>query len=145
MRRARNGFVKNLNYLCLVGVVALGLLTIIATGCGGGNGGGGYGGKDDPAETARSAFVADLRAADRDAILASFLTVEDTKNEEAIYSLSDEILEIMADWIEDATLRTSTDDTRTYDAIYIDDNGITHTMELVMAKNEAGEWKIASW
>lgn len=39
MRKVRNGFVKNLNYLCLVGVIALGLMTIVATGGGGGDGG----------------------------------------------------------------------------------------------------------
>jgi hypothetical protein len=36
MKRVRNGFVKNLHYLCLAGVIALGLTTIIATGGGGG-------------------------------------------------------------------------------------------------------------
>jgi hypothetical protein len=43
MRNVRNGFVKNLNYLCLVGVIALGLITIVATG-----GGDGGGAKPDP-------------------------------------------------------------------------------------------------
>jgi hypothetical protein len=38
MRKARNGFAKNLNYLCLAGVVALGLITIVASGGGGGDG-----------------------------------------------------------------------------------------------------------
>jgi len=37
MRNVRNGFVKNLSYLCLVGVIALGLMTIVATGGGGGD------------------------------------------------------------------------------------------------------------
>ncbi len=36
MKRTRNGFIKNLHYLCLMGVVALGLMTIVATGGGGG-------------------------------------------------------------------------------------------------------------
>lgn len=126
---------------CFIALMVLGF----GIGCSGGGSGGGGGGDDDPAEIARSEFVDDLRTADRDAVLASFLTVENDRNEEAVNSLSDETLAIMADWIEDATLRTSTDDTRIYDAIYIDDNGITHTMELVMAKNEGGEWKIASW
>jgi len=40
MKKVRNGFVKNLHYLCLVGVIALGLMTIVATGGGGGDGGG---------------------------------------------------------------------------------------------------------
>jgi hypothetical protein len=38
MRNVRNGFVKSINYLCLVGVIALGLMTIVATGGGGGGG-----------------------------------------------------------------------------------------------------------
>ena len=55
MKRVRNGFVKNLHYLCLAGVIAVGLMTIIATGGGGGGGGGGaappvtYSGLTDPA------------------------------------------------------------------------------------------------
>ena len=55
MKKAGNGFVKNLHYLWLAGVVALGLMTIIATGGGGGGGGGGaappvtYSGLTDPA------------------------------------------------------------------------------------------------
>lgn len=41
MKQARNGFIKTLPYLCLVGVSALGLMTIVATGgVGGGDGGG---------------------------------------------------------------------------------------------------------
>lgn len=36
MRKVRNGLVKNLNYLCLAGVIALGFMTIVATGGGGG-------------------------------------------------------------------------------------------------------------
>ena len=43
MKKAGNMVIKNLWYLCLVGVIALGLLTIIGTGGGGGddvNGGG---------------------------------------------------------------------------------------------------------
>lgn len=32
MKKARNGFVKNLRYLCLIGVVALGLMTVVGTG-----------------------------------------------------------------------------------------------------------------
>ena len=32
MKKARNGFIKNLHYLCLVGVIALGLMAIVGTG-----------------------------------------------------------------------------------------------------------------
>ena len=39
MKKLRNGFVKNLQYFCLIGVIALGLMTIVATGGGGGGGG----------------------------------------------------------------------------------------------------------
>ena len=38
MNKARNGFIKTLPYLCLVGVIALGLMTIVGTGGGGGAG-----------------------------------------------------------------------------------------------------------
>jgi hypothetical protein len=38
MKKAGNGFIKTLPYLCLVGVIALGLMTIVGTGGGGGNG-----------------------------------------------------------------------------------------------------------
>ena len=41
MKKARNGFIKNLRYICLTGVIALGLMTIVATGGGGGGGGDG--------------------------------------------------------------------------------------------------------
>ena len=41
MKKARNGFTKTLPYLCLIGVIALGLMTIVGTGGGGGGGGGG--------------------------------------------------------------------------------------------------------
>ena len=37
MRRLRNGVIKYLRYLCLVGVTALGLISIIASGGGGGS------------------------------------------------------------------------------------------------------------
>lgn len=40
MKKARNGFIKTLPYICLVGVIALGLMTIVGTGGGGGGGGG---------------------------------------------------------------------------------------------------------
>jgi len=43
MKRVKNGFIRNLHYLCLVGVIALGLMTIVATGGGGGGGDGGDG------------------------------------------------------------------------------------------------------
>ena len=36
MRKVKNGFIKNLHYLCLIGVIALGLMTIVGTGGGGG-------------------------------------------------------------------------------------------------------------
>ena len=39
MKKARNWFIKNVHYLCLIGVVALGLMTIVGTGGGGGDGG----------------------------------------------------------------------------------------------------------
>jgi len=39
MKKTGNMFVKNLRYLCLVGVIALGLMTIVGTGGGGGGGG----------------------------------------------------------------------------------------------------------
>ena len=38
MKRVKNGFVKNLHYLCLAGVIALGFITIVGTGGGGGSG-----------------------------------------------------------------------------------------------------------
>jgi hypothetical protein len=44
MRKVRKGLVKSLNYFCLAGVVALGFMAVLATGCGGGGGGGGGGG-----------------------------------------------------------------------------------------------------
>ncbi len=37
MMKAKNGFIKNLHYLCLIGVIVLGLMAIIATGGGGGS------------------------------------------------------------------------------------------------------------
>jgi len=37
MRKVKNGFIKNLHYLCLIGVIALGLMTIVGTGGGGGS------------------------------------------------------------------------------------------------------------
>ena len=36
MKKVRNEFIKSLYYLCLIGVIALGLMTIIGTGGGGG-------------------------------------------------------------------------------------------------------------
>ena len=39
MKKAGAMFIKNLRYLCLVGVIALGLMTIVGTGGGGGGGG----------------------------------------------------------------------------------------------------------
>lgn len=36
MKKSRNWFIKNLHYFCLVGVIALGLMTIVASGGGGG-------------------------------------------------------------------------------------------------------------
>jgi hypothetical protein len=38
MKRVKNGFVKNLHYLCLAGVIVLGFITIVGTGGGGGSG-----------------------------------------------------------------------------------------------------------
>lgn len=46
MKRARNRFVKNLRYLCLVGVITLGLISIVGSNGGGGGGGGGGGDGD---------------------------------------------------------------------------------------------------
>ena len=40
MKKAGTMFVKNLRYLCLVGAIVLGLMTIVGTGGGGGGGGG---------------------------------------------------------------------------------------------------------
>jgi len=39
MKKPANMFVKNLRYLCLVGVIAIGLMTVVGTGGGGGGGG----------------------------------------------------------------------------------------------------------
>ena len=38
MKKVRNGFIKNLRYLCLICILALGLMTIVGTGGGGGGG-----------------------------------------------------------------------------------------------------------
>jgi hypothetical protein len=46
MLRARNGFIKNLPYICLMGVIALGIMTIVGTGGGDGDDGNGSGGGD---------------------------------------------------------------------------------------------------
>ena len=35
MKKLKNGFVKNLHYICVIGVIAIGLLTIVGTGGGG--------------------------------------------------------------------------------------------------------------
>lgn len=40
MKNSTTMFIRNLRYLCLVGVIALGLMTIVGTGGGGGGGGG---------------------------------------------------------------------------------------------------------
>ena len=40
MKKTGTMFIKNLRYLCLIGVIALGLMTIVGTGGGGGGGGG---------------------------------------------------------------------------------------------------------
>ena len=50
MRKVRNGFIKNLHYLCLIGIIALGLMTIV-----GSNGGGG--GTTTPAATTGSLTI----------------------------------------------------------------------------------------
>jgi len=36
MKKARNGFIRTLRYFCLLGVIVLGLITIVGTGGGGG-------------------------------------------------------------------------------------------------------------
>ncbi len=41
MKKVRDRFIKNLRYLCLIGVIALGLMTIVGTDGGGGGGDGG--------------------------------------------------------------------------------------------------------
>lgn len=51
MKRARNRFVKNLRYLCLVGVITLGLISIVGSNGGGGGGGDGGGGKAEGDDT----------------------------------------------------------------------------------------------
>ncbi len=38
MTKAKSGLIKNLHYLCLMGVIALGLMTIVGTSGGGGGG-----------------------------------------------------------------------------------------------------------
>jgi len=38
MKKVRNGFIKNLRHLCLIGVIALGLMTIVGTGGNGDDG-----------------------------------------------------------------------------------------------------------
>lgn len=38
MKKVRNGFIKNLHYICLIGIIAFGLMTIVGTGNGNGNG-----------------------------------------------------------------------------------------------------------
>lgn len=40
MKKVRNGFIKKFSLHCLIGVIALGLMTIIGTGCAGGDGDG---------------------------------------------------------------------------------------------------------
>lgn len=40
MKKVRNGFIKNLRYICLISVIVFGLMTIVGTGGGGGGGGG---------------------------------------------------------------------------------------------------------
>jgi hypothetical protein len=40
MKKTGSVFIKNLRYLCLIGIIALGLMTIVGTGGGGGDGGG---------------------------------------------------------------------------------------------------------
>lgn len=50
MRKVRYEFIKNLRYFCLIGVFALGLMTIVATGGGGGGGAGGGDAKQPEAE-----------------------------------------------------------------------------------------------
>jgi hypothetical protein len=41
MKKLRNLFVKNVHYLCIISVIALGLITIVGSNGGGGGGGGG--------------------------------------------------------------------------------------------------------
>jgi hypothetical protein len=53
VKKARHSVVKNLHYLCFVGIIALGLMTIIATGGGGGDGDGG----DSSANTSPTATI----------------------------------------------------------------------------------------
>ena len=40
MKKVRNGFIKKFSLHCLIGVIALGLMTIIVTGCAGSDGDG---------------------------------------------------------------------------------------------------------
>ncbi len=49
MKKVRNGLIKNLHYFCLIGVIALGLMTIVGTG--GGGGGGGSSSESEPSES----------------------------------------------------------------------------------------------
>ena len=43
MEKERDRFIKNIRYLCLIGVIALGLMTIVGSSAGGGGSGGGGG------------------------------------------------------------------------------------------------------
>lgn len=56
MKKSRNGFIKGLLYLCLVGVFTIGLMTIVATGGGGGGGGEGGGGETIPSEDGENTY-----------------------------------------------------------------------------------------
>jgi hypothetical protein len=62
MKKARNGFIKNLRYMCLIGVIALGLMTIVGSngGDGGGDGGGGGGDNETTADIVGVWIIDDL-------------------------------------------------------------------------------------
>ena len=57
MQKARNGFIKNLRYLCLIGIIVLGLMTIIGTTGDGGNGDGDNGNGPNPSNTPPTATI----------------------------------------------------------------------------------------
>jgi len=57
MQKARNGFIKNLRYLCLIGIIALGLMTIIGTNGGGGDNGDGDNGNGSTPNTPPTATI----------------------------------------------------------------------------------------
>ena len=75
MKKARNGFVKNLHYLCLVGVIALGLITIVGSN-------GGDGGDGDDGGTTNNAPVANA-GSDQNVSTGSLVTLDGSGSSDA--------------------------------------------------------------